>query len=154
MSRRRGISYMKYVNVRRTELAIFCIETAFYNGLLKERWKGGEKWQEDEEEDVGSYWMSLRKGEDTLIWRRKLWIALCGELALEEALDLSWDRLLNEWMNYYVIRCEVVSAKNAWVAHKRLQIVTVSHYVPLKKNNSCSIRHIKERSLRRIAVPT
>jgi len=24
------------------------------------------------EEDVGSYWMTLRKGEDTLIWRRKL----------------------------------------------------------------------------------
>ena len=39
----------------------------------------------------------LRKGEDTLIWKRKLWIALCGELALEEALDLSYDRLLNEW---------------------------------------------------------
>jgi len=36
-----------------------------------------------------SYWMTLRKGEDTLIWRRKLWIALCGELALQEALDLS-----------------------------------------------------------------
>jgi hypothetical protein len=33
--------------------------------------------------------MSLRKGEDTLIGKRKLWIALCGELALEEALDLS-----------------------------------------------------------------
>jgi len=31
----------------------------------------------------------LKKWEDTLIWRRKLWIALCGELALEEALDLS-----------------------------------------------------------------
>ena len=30
------------------------------------------EWQEDEEEDVGSYWMTLRKGEDTLIWRRKL----------------------------------------------------------------------------------
>jgi hypothetical protein len=30
-----------------------------------------------------------RKGEDTLIGRRKLWIALYGELALEEALDLS-----------------------------------------------------------------
>jgi len=28
--------------------------------------------QEDEEEDVGSYWMTLRKGEDTLIWWRKL----------------------------------------------------------------------------------
>jgi hypothetical protein len=33
--------------------------------------------------------MTLRKGEDTVILRRKLWIALCGELALEEALDLS-----------------------------------------------------------------
>jgi len=40
------------------------------------------KWQEDEEGDVVSYWM-------TFIWRRKLWIALCVELALEEALDLS-----------------------------------------------------------------
>ena len=33
--------------------------------------------------------MTLRKGEDTPIRKRKLWIALCGELALEEALDLS-----------------------------------------------------------------
>ena len=32
-----GISYMKYVNGRRTILIIFCVETAFYNGLLKER---------------------------------------------------------------------------------------------------------------------
>jgi len=39
--------------------------------------------------------MTLRKGEDTLIWRRKLWIALCGELALEEALD----RQTTKWMN-------------------------------------------------------
>jgi len=30
----------------------------------------------------------------------KLWIALCGELALEEALDLSHDRLLNEWTGF------------------------------------------------------
>jgi len=47
------------------------------------------QWQEDEEENVGSYWMTLRKGEDTHIWRRKLKIALCGELDLEEVLDLS-----------------------------------------------------------------
>ena len=39
-SRSRKISYMKYVNGRRTGLVIFCIETAFYNGLLKERYKG------------------------------------------------------------------------------------------------------------------
>jgi hypothetical protein len=30
------------------------------------------KWQEEEEEDVKSYWMTLRTGEDTLIWKRKL----------------------------------------------------------------------------------
>ena len=50
---------------------------------------GGQKWQEDKEEDVGSYWMTSRKEEGTLIWRRKLWIALCGQLALEGVLDLS-----------------------------------------------------------------
>jgi len=32
---------MKYVNGRQTELVTFCVETAFYNGLLKERCKGG-----------------------------------------------------------------------------------------------------------------
>jgi hypothetical protein len=40
-SRSRGISYRKYVNGRRTGLVTFCVETAFYNGLLKERYKGG-----------------------------------------------------------------------------------------------------------------
>ena len=39
-SRSRGISYMKYVNGRRTGLVKFCVETPFYNGLLKERYKG------------------------------------------------------------------------------------------------------------------
>jgi hypothetical protein len=34
-SRRRGISYMKYINRRQTGLVTFCIETAFYNGLLR-----------------------------------------------------------------------------------------------------------------------
>jgi hypothetical protein len=33
---------MKYVNGRRTGLGTFCIEIAFYNGLLKERYKGIE----------------------------------------------------------------------------------------------------------------
>ena len=36
-SRRGGISYMKYVNRRPTVLVTFCVETAFYNGLFKER---------------------------------------------------------------------------------------------------------------------
>ena len=39
-SRSREISYMKYLNGRRTELVKFYVETAFYNGLLKEIYKG------------------------------------------------------------------------------------------------------------------
>jgi hypothetical protein len=38
-SKGRGISYMKYVNGRRNGLVTFCVENAFYNGLLKERYK-------------------------------------------------------------------------------------------------------------------
>jgi hypothetical protein len=48
-------------------LVTFCVEIAFYNRFLKERYKEGYKGKEDEEEDVGSYWMTLRKGEDTQI---------------------------------------------------------------------------------------
>jgi hypothetical protein len=40
--------------------------------------------------------MILRKQEDTGSWRRKLRIALFGELSLEEAMNLSQDRLLLE----------------------------------------------------------
>jgi hypothetical protein len=40
-SRKRGISYMKYVNGRQTGWVTFRVETVFYNGLLKERYKGG-----------------------------------------------------------------------------------------------------------------
>jgi hypothetical protein len=40
-SRSRGKPYIKYVNGRRTGLVTFCEKTAFYNGLLKERQKGG-----------------------------------------------------------------------------------------------------------------
>jgi len=39
-SRSGGLSYMKYVNGRGTGLVTCCIETAFYIGLLKERYKG------------------------------------------------------------------------------------------------------------------
>jgi hypothetical protein len=72
--------------------------------VIEGKIQGGWKWQEDKEEDVGSYWMTLRKGEDTLIWKRKLWIALCGEVALEEVLDLSYDRVLNEWISLIVAK--------------------------------------------------
>jgi hypothetical protein len=39
-SRSREISYMKYVNGRRTGLVIFYVETVFYNGLLNKKIQG------------------------------------------------------------------------------------------------------------------
>jgi hypothetical protein len=33
--------------------------------LLKEIYRHGYKWREDEEEDVSSYWTTIRKREDT-----------------------------------------------------------------------------------------
>jgi hypothetical protein len=45
--------------------------------------------------------MTLRKQEDTGSWRRKLKIALFGELSLEEAIDLSRDRQILEWLVSY-----------------------------------------------------
>jgi hypothetical protein len=35
--------------------------------VIEGKIKGEIEVKEDEEEDVGSYWMALRKGEDTLI---------------------------------------------------------------------------------------
>jgi hypothetical protein len=40
-SRSREISYIRYANGRRTGLVMFYVETALYNELLKERYKGG-----------------------------------------------------------------------------------------------------------------
>ena len=40
-----------------------CLLKQAIEGNIRERWK----WQEDEEEDVRSYWMTLRTGEDTVI---------------------------------------------------------------------------------------
>jgi len=52
----------------------------------------------DVDEDVGSYRLTLRKREDTGNWKRKHQIMRCGELVVEGAMDLSWDRIRNEWM--------------------------------------------------------
>jgi len=42
-------------------------------GLAKDKGADrSDKWQEDEEESVRSYWMTLRTGEDSVNWRRKL----------------------------------------------------------------------------------
>jgi hypothetical protein len=45
--------------------------------------------QEDEGEDVSSYWIAIRKRGDTGTRKRKHNIVLGGELAFEEDMDLS-----------------------------------------------------------------
>jgi hypothetical protein len=77
-SRSRGISYMKYVNGRRNGLVTFCLETVFYNGLLKEKYKGIEvtgrqgrrhrKLQDDLKERKG-YSHLKEKILDLAMWR-------------------------------------------------------------------------------------
>jgi hypothetical protein len=64
-SRRRGISYIPCSEGRLTGLVTLCVETAFYNTLLKERWKKGQLSLEGVEEDVSSYLVTLRKRKDT-----------------------------------------------------------------------------------------
>jgi hypothetical protein len=51
-----------------------------------------------------SCWMTSRKQKDTGSWRRKLRIKFFGELSLEEAMDLSQDRLLLELVVWYATR--------------------------------------------------
>jgi hypothetical protein len=56
---------------------------------LKDRYRERQKCQEDDREEVSSYWMILRKRVDTANLKRKHYIALCGEFTLEEAMELS-----------------------------------------------------------------
>jgi len=49
-----------------------------------------------QEQDLRSYCMNLRNIKDTGILRRKQEIALSGRLAMEEAKDLSQNRLHNQ----------------------------------------------------------
>jgi hypothetical protein len=62
------------------------------NGLLQhvteERWKG----REDNEEEVGSYWMTL-KNRSCRKLKEKHYITLSGALTLEEAMGPPLDRL-------------------------------------------------------------
>ena len=57
---------------------------AFRNTLYGDRYNG----LEDEKEEVSRWWMTLRKREVTGNLKKKHQIALCGELFLEEAVDL------------------------------------------------------------------
>jgi hypothetical protein len=64
---------------------------------MKDKKEGQKGWR-DEEEGVSVHWMILRKGEDPGILKRKHQITLCGELGLDEAMDMSQDRLRDVWV--------------------------------------------------------
>ena len=53
-----------------TGLVTSWVGTAFWNTFLKVRWMEGWTWREDEEEDVSSSWMTLKKRKDTANWKR------------------------------------------------------------------------------------
>jgi hypothetical protein len=60
--------------------------------IVERKVEGTIEVREDEGEDTSSCWMTSWKRDGTGSWR----IALCRELALEEAMDLSENRLRNE----------------------------------------------------------
>jgi len=73
--------------------------TCIWSGLSYRKWVN---------ETNSGCCMTLRKAGDLWIWKRKHSIALCGELAVEEAMDLS-----QEWMSermkeqtVYIIDCK------------------------------------------------
>ena len=77
--------------------------------------EGRWKWWEDEKEDVSSYWMTLRKRQDTGSWKRKHRIALRWELTLEEAVDVSSDRLRNEILEFSRPLYDCPQSFNYWL---------------------------------------
>jgi len=46
--------------------------------------------QQNEEEGISSYWVTIRKWKDNENWKRNHYIALSGEVTLEQAME---DRL-------------------------------------------------------------
>ena len=64
VKKRRSILYA--IKRRLIGLVTFSLRTVFQITLLKERYKDGQKLREEKEEGVSSYWMTLRKQEDTV----------------------------------------------------------------------------------------
>jgi len=81
---RKGTSCMQQNKAGLTGYVTSWVGTAFWCTILEEPCKGGE----DEEEDVRSCCMTLRRIKDIGTWKRKQFIALCGEFALGETMDL------------------------------------------------------------------
>jgi len=62
------------------------------------------KGREEEEEDVNSYWKTLRKIGNTEICNRKHQIAFRGELAVDNAIYLPLDKLRSEGKDSFLFQ--------------------------------------------------
>jgi hypothetical protein len=82
----------------------------------------------------------FRKGEDTLIWRRKLWIALCGELALEEVFR-PVVRQTTKWMNEYETYFHIPDALTP-ILYFILYILCIQTFYFFNLQPSISVSHI------------
>ena len=74
--------------------------------LLKERYKKGQKWREDEEEEVSNYWTILRKREDIGIWKKKhvensLWKRLWTYFKTDHGINGSYISVLTRIKSSY-----------------------------------------------------
>jgi len=62
----------------------------------------GQKWREEDGEDVRRYWMTSRNGEDTGKWKRKHYLALRGGLTVQRlwtCRKTGYGMNENEWDN-------------------------------------------------------
>jgi len=66
----RGISYTIIRKRKANWIGHILRRNWLLKQVIEEKIKGRWEWQEDEEEDVRNYWMTLRTGEDTLNWRK------------------------------------------------------------------------------------
>ena len=67
--------------------------------VIERKTEGRTEVTESEEEYVSSYWMALRKRQDTGNWKRKHCITFCGKLALERLWTC---RKNTEWMSEWI----------------------------------------------------
>ena len=88
---------------------------------------------ENDEEDVSSCWMSLRKREDTGSWKKKQWITLGGELSFEEAVEMSQDG----WIN-----CKLAYKRLVALSSKDLQVLQYSSGLTYRSWCESALRYI------------
>ena len=87
-------SYTQQNECRVAGLDTPCVGTAFQNTLLK----GRQKEREDEDEDISSYCMTLRKGKGTETWERGSTRSQCPQNSFwEGAWTCSKTENTNEW---------------------------------------------------------